>query len=148
MNTLNRRDALTLLIAGSAMPGVSLGAHAQSSDVASRESEAITASAISTVLKGKGYFLMIAQWELKPGNFEKAVAIIDQYRPHILAAEGIKLFLFAHDNDDPNHVLFYEAYETEAHYKAHAASAAFKKYILKEGLSLVSKRTLNSYTLL
>lgn len=105
-------------------------------------------AAIANELVGHGYFLMIAEWELKDGNVARAKQIIDEYRPFILKAEGIKIFLAAQGKDDPNHILFYEAYETEEHYKRHARSDAFQKYIIKEGLPLVAKRTLNSFTLL
>ena len=99
-------------------------------------------------LSRHNYYLVIARWELKEGNSEWAIAIIDQYRPHNLQADGVRFFLVAHDNEDPNHILFYEAYETEAHYKTHVASEAFQRYIIRESLPLVAKRTLNNYTLL
>jgi quinol monooxygenase YgiN len=95
-----------------------------------------------------GYFLMVAEWELKEGNIDRAREIIHQYRPYILKAEGIKIFLAAQEKDDPNHILFYEAYETEEHYKKHVQSDAFQKYIIQEGLPLVVKRTLTRFTLL
>lgn len=108
----------------------------------------VNIAGIANELIQHGYFLMIAEWELKEGNVEHAKEIINQYRPHILAAEGIKTFLAAQGQDDPNHILFYEAYATEDHYKRHVQSDAFQKYIIKEGLTLVAKRTLTRYTLL
>ena len=65
-----------------------------------------------------------------------------------MGADGIKLFLAARDMEDENDILFHEAYKSEAHYKAHAASDAFQKYLLHKGLPLVAKRTFNSYTVL
>jgi (4S)-4-hydroxy-5-phosphonooxypentane-2,3-dione isomerase len=148
MNTFDRRQFLNAAGSGLTALGLFAATSARADDTPSDQIGSRNIAAYATELAKGAYFLMIAEWELKPGNIERAKHIIGEYRPHILSADGIKIFLAAQDTSDPNHILFYEAYESEAHYTAHAASDAFQKYIVQEGLPLVAKRTLTRYHLI
>jgi quinol monooxygenase YgiN len=147
MKNLERRDFLALFGIGAASLGLGQRALGQAVVDQASDADAAHASRDADELSKHGYFLMIAEWEVKDGSIEQAKAIIEQYRPYILQAEGIELFLVAQGIDDPNHITFYEAYASEALYKKHAQGEAFQRYIVKEGLPLVAKRTLTRYRL-
>lgn len=104
-------------------------------------------SAVSAAVSGPG-LLVVAQWEVKPGEADKVAAILRRFVPNAQNEPGVKLFLIGRGKENPGQYLFYELFEDEAAFAAHQATDHFKALIVGEALPLLSKRERTQYTLL
>ena len=66
----------------------------------------------------------------------------------VITVIGGQGFLIGRGKDNPAQFLFYELFQDEAAFKAHAESAYFKTYIAEQALPLLAKRERTQYTLL
>src|SRR5262249_43569760 len=80
---------------------------------------------ISEAVDGGG-LLVVAQWEAKEGEADKAASILDRFLPEAQREAGVKLFLISRGRDNPAQFLFYELFADEAAFKAHQESTHFK----------------------
>ena len=106
-----------------------------------------TADQVNEVVKGGG-LLVVAEWEVKEGQADRVADILHRYQPLAQRSEGVKLFLIARGNENPAQFIFYELFENEAAFAAHAESEPFKTLIAGEALALLSKRVRTQYTLI
>ena len=90
----------------------------------------------------------VAPGAAKEGEADKVAAILDSFLPEGQKDPGTKLFLVGRGKDNPAQFLFYELFQDEAAFKAHAESAYFKTYIAEQALPLLAKRERTQYTLL
>jgi quinol monooxygenase YgiN len=137
----NRRTALALL--GASLAGLAQTALAQPR----KEKSMNNADRVNEVVKGGG-LLVVAEWEVKDGQANRVADILRRYQPLAQRSEGVKLFLISRAKENPAQFLFYELFENEAAFAAHAESEPFKTLIAGEALALLSKRVRTQYTLL
>ena len=138
----NRRTALALLGTGLGL-SVAQMASAQST----KEKSMNNADQVNAIVKGGG-LLVVAEWEVKEGQADRVADILRRYLPLAQRSDGVKLFLISRARDNPAQFLFYELFEDEAAFAAHAESDPFKTLIAGEALALLSKRVRTQYALL
>ncbi len=95
-----------------------------------------------------GGYLIVAQWEAKPGQADMVADILHRYLPQAQNDPGVKLFLIARAEDNPAQFLFYELFADEAAYKAHQSRDYFQNLIAGQALALLSRRDRTQYALL
>lgn len=139
----NRRTALALLGTGLGLASLAQTAKAQSM----KEKNMNNADQVNEVVKGGG-LLVVAEWEVKEGLADRVADILRRYQPLAQRSEGVKLFLISRAKENPAQFLFYELFENEAAFTAHAESEPFKTLIAGEALALLSKRVRTQYTLI
>ncbi|MFN5719029.1 MAG: putative quinol monooxygenase, partial [Bradyrhizobium sp.] len=149
---LTRRSAIGSLVAAMTIAGVSPGSGSQARSEQSNgglpmKHYAMSTRTISDAINTSG-LLVVAQWEAKEGEADKVAAILDSFLPEAQKDPGTKLFLIGRGKDNPAQFLFYELFQDEAAFKAHAESAYFKTYIAEQALPLLAKRERTQYTLL
>jgi quinol monooxygenase YgiN len=137
----NRRTALALL--GTGLGLLSQKAVAQST----KEKSMNNADQVNEVVKGGG-LLVVAEWEVKEGQADRVADILRRYQPLAQRSEGVKLFLISRAKENPAQFLFYELFENEAAFAAHAESEPFKTLIAGQALALLSKRVRTQYSLI
>ena len=149
---LTRRSAIGSFAAIMTIAGVSpwTGSQArseQSNGGMQMKHYAMSTRTISDAINTSG-LLVVAQWEAKEGQADKVAAILDGFLPEAQKDPGTKLFLIGRGKDNPAQFLFYELFQDEAAFKAHAESAYFKTYIAEQALPLLAKRERTQYVLL
>jgi quinol monooxygenase YgiN len=92
--------------------------------------------------------LVVAQWQVAPGQADRIAGILDRFLPQAQAEAGVRLFQIARGKEDAGHFLFYELFADEAAFAEHQASEHFKTLILGEALPLLADRKRSQYTLL
>ena len=137
----NRRIALALL--GGGLSLLSQNAAAQPT----KEKRMNSADQVNEIVKGGG-LLVVAEWEVKDGQAGRVADILRRYQPLAQRSEGVKLFLISRAKENPAQFLFYELFENEAAFAAHAESEPFKTLIAGEALALLSKRVRTQYNLI
>jgi quinol monooxygenase YgiN len=96
----------------------------------------------------RGDLLVVARWQVAPGQEGRIADILDRFLPQAQAEPGIKLFQIARGKEDTAQFLFYELFADEAAFAAHQASEHFRTLILGEALPLLADRQRSQYTLL
>ncbi|HXS07994.1 MAG TPA: antibiotic biosynthesis monooxygenase family protein [Rhizomicrobium sp.] len=136
----NRRTALALLGAG-----LTLASLAEAKPI--KEKNMSNADQVNKIVRDGG-LLVVAEWEVKDGQAERVAEILGRYQPLAQRSEGVKLFLIARGKENPGQFLFYELFENEAAFAAHAESEPFKTLIAGEALALLAKRVRAQYSLI
>ena len=144
--TAHRRKALALIGSAGVLAALAQAVQAQSQKEKNMNGTN-NADAVNAIVKGGG-LLVVAEWEVKDGQADRVADILRRYQPLAQRSEGVKLFLISRAKENPAQFLFYELFENEAAFAAHAESEPFKTLIAGEALALLSKRVRTQYTLL
>jgi quinol monooxygenase YgiN len=102
----------------------------------------------ANTLEHGGGFLVVAQWQTKPGEANNVAGILRRFLPQAQQEPGVRLFLIGRGKDDPSLFLFYELFADEAAFAAHQESDHFKSLIAGEALPLLANRQRTQYRLL
>jgi quinol monooxygenase YgiN len=103
---------------------------------------------IADTLTREAGLLVVAKWQVKPGEADNVAAILGRFLPHAQQEPGVKLFLIGRGKDDSSQFLFYELFSDEAAFAAHQESGHFKRHIVGEALPLLADRQRAQYRLL
>jgi quinol monooxygenase YgiN len=86
-------------------------------------------------------YVVCATWQVKPGEAEAVLDLLDQISRASTAEPGCLLFWIHRSVDDPSTFFLYEQYVSEAAYEAHAASDHVRRLVLEDAVHrLVSRR--------
>ena len=91
--------------------------------------------------------IVVARWRPRAGAEEKIAAILRELAPKIRAEPGNVSFTVHRAKDDPNDILLYEIYESEAAFNAHRETAHFKTLVLGEAVPLLAFREVRAYSI-
>lgn len=144
--TAHRRKALALIGSAGVLAALAQAVQAQSQKEKDMNGNN-NADAVNAIVKGGG-LLVVAEWEVKDGQADRVAEILRRYQPLAQRSDGVKLFLISRAKENPAQFLFYELFETEAAFAAHAESEPFKTLIAGEALALLSKRVRTQYSLI
>jgi quinol monooxygenase YgiN len=103
---------------------------------------------IADTLNREAGLLVVAQWQVKPGEDDHVADILGRFLPQAQQEPGVKLFLIGRGKEDPAQFLFYELFADEAAFAAHQRSGHFKELIAGEALPLLADRKRAQYRLL
>ena len=105
-------------------------------------------SQFADTLAREAGLLVVARWQVKPGEADNVAAILGRFLPQAQQEPGVKLFLIGRGKDDPSQFLFYELFADEAAFAAHQQTGHFKQLIAGEALPLLADRRRTQYRLL
>ena len=103
---------------------------------------------IADTLTREAGLLIVAQWQVKPGEDDRVADILGRFLPQAQQEPGVKLFLIGRGKEDPSQFLFYELFADEAAFAAHQESGHFKQLIAGEALPLLAERKRAQYRLI
>ena len=103
---------------------------------------------IANNLTREAGLVVVARWQVKPGEADNVAAILGRFLPQAQQEPGVKLFLIGRGKDDPSQFLFYELFADEAAFAAHQATSHFKQLIAGEALPLLADRQRSQYRLM
>lgn len=89
--------------------------------------------------------VIVARWRPRPGAEAEIAAILDELVPKIRAEPGNVSFTAHRAKDDPNDILLYEVYESEAAFDAHRQTEHFRTYVLGRAVPLLAFREVRAY---
>lgn len=89
--------------------------------------------------------IVVARWRPREGAGEKVAAILRELAPKIRAEPGNVSFTAHRAKDDPNDILLYEIYASEAAFNAHRETAHFKTCVLERAVPLLAVREIRAY---
>jgi quinol monooxygenase YgiN len=90
--------------------------------------------------------IIVARWRPRTGEEEKIAAILRALAKKIRAEPGNVSFAAHRAKDDPNDILLYEVYESEAAFNTHRETAHFKTHVLGEAVPLLAFREVRAYS--
>ncbi|HXD44938.1 MAG TPA: putative quinol monooxygenase [Pseudolabrys sp.] len=90
--------------------------------------------------------IVVARWRPRAGAEEKIAAILRELAPKIRAEPGNVSFTVHRAKDDPNDILLYEIYESEAAFSAHRETPHFKTCVLERAVPLLAMREIRAYS--
>ena len=89
--------------------------------------------------------IIVARWRPRAGEEEKVAAILSALAPKIRAEPGNISFAAHRAQDDPNDILLYEVYQSEAAFNTHRETEHFKIYVLGQAVPLLAFREVRAY---
>ncbi len=93
--------------------------------------------------------VLVARYQVKPGNTDEVVAALQRMAPLVKAHEpGCRLYQVNRSEEDPNRFLLYEQYVDQAALEAHRETPHFKEIIEGTVVPLLDKRERDFYTLI
>jgi autoinducer 2-degrading protein len=87
-------------------------------------------------------FVLIVEFQVKPDSLEKfnqAIAI--NAKASVSEEPGCRQFDVLHNQDDPNHVVLYEVYDSEAAFRDDHMKRKHTQTFLAQAKELVTKQT-------
>ena len=90
--------------------------------------------------------VVVARWRPREGVEDKIAAILRELAPHIRNERGNVSFSAHRAKDDPNDILLYEVYESEAAFGTHRKTPHFKTYVLEQAVPLLAVREIRAYS--
>jgi len=90
--------------------------------------------------------IVVARWRPRAGEEGKIAAILAELAPQIRAEPGNVSFAAHRAKDDPNDILLYEVYESEAAFNTHRETEHFKTCVLGRAVPLLAFREVRAYS--
>ena len=90
--------------------------------------------------------VIVARWRPRAGEEEKIAAILRKLAAKIRDEPGNVSFAAHRAKDDPNDILLYEIYESEAAFNAHRETPHFKTCVLERAVPLLAMREIRAYS--
>lgn len=90
--------------------------------------------------------VIVARWRPRAGAEEKIASILRALAEKIRAEPGNVSFAAHRAKDDPNDILLYEIYESEAAFNTHRETEHFKTLVLGEAVPLLAFREVRAYS--
>ena len=87
-------------------------------------------------------FVLIVEFQVKPEcleQFNRAIAV--NARASVADEPGCRQFDVLHNQDDPNHVVLYEVYDSEAAFRDDHMKRSHTQSFLAQAKELVTKQT-------
>ncbi len=91
--------------------------------------------------------VIVARWRPRAGEEEKIAAILRALAKKIRAEPGNVSFAAHRAKDDPNDILLYEIYKSEAAFNTHRETEHFKTLVLGEAVPLLAFREVRAYSI-
>jgi quinol monooxygenase YgiN len=91
--------------------------------------------------------IIVARWRPRAGEEEKIAAILRKLAAKIRAEPGNVSFAAHRAKDDPNDILLYEIYASEAAFNTHRETEHFKTLVLSEAVPLLAFREVRAYSI-
>lgn len=92
--------------------------------------------------------VLVAKYQVKPGNVEKVLAELQKMKPLVERDEpGCLFYQVSRSSDDANLLMLYEHYKDEAALAAHRDTPHFKAIIEGTVVPLLDNRARELYTL-
>ena len=90
--------------------------------------------------------VIVARWRPRAGEEEKIASILRALAEKIRAEPGNVSFAAHRAKDDPNDILLYEIYESEAAFNTHRETEHFKTLVLGQAVPLLAFREVRAYS--
>jgi quinol monooxygenase YgiN len=91
--------------------------------------------------------IIVARWRPRAGAEEKIAAILRELAPQIRSEPGNISFTAHRAKGDPNDILLYEVYASEAAFNTHRETAHFKTCVLERAVPLLAVREIRAYSI-
>jgi quinol monooxygenase YgiN len=89
--------------------------------------------------------IVIARWRPHEGAEEEISAILRELAPKIRGEPGNVSFTAHRAKDDPNDIVLYEIYASEAAFNEHRQTEHFKTYVLERAVPRLALREVRAY---
>lgn len=83
---------------------------------------------------------VFARWKIKPGHLDTVLDLLKPLRENSIAEEGNLFYQVYQDNTDPNTIILYEGYASEAALDFHKHSAHYTETVVEVMPSFLAER--------
>jgi (4S)-4-hydroxy-5-phosphonooxypentane-2,3-dione isomerase len=89
--------------------------------------------------------ILIVEYDIVPGEIDKYLTAIKELGAASVKEQGFRQLSIAISQNDPNHVLLFEAWDNAAAHAAHVKTDSFKQYQATTG-NMIGKRNVRTFS--
>jgi (4S)-4-hydroxy-5-phosphonooxypentane-2,3-dione isomerase len=89
--------------------------------------------------------ILVVEYDIVPGEIDKYLTAVKELGAGSVKEVGFRQQYITTSQNDPNHVLLFEAWDNAAAHAAHVATDRFKKYQATTG-NMIAKRNVRTFS--
>ena len=89
--------------------------------------------------------IVVVEYDIVPGEIDKYLTAVKEFAAASVKEAGFRQQYIMISQNDPNHVLLFEAWDNAAAHAAHVATDRFKKYQATTG-NMIAKRNVRTFS--
>ena len=89
--------------------------------------------------------ILVVEYDIVPGEIDKYLTAVKELAAASVKEAGFRQQYITISQNDPNHVLLFEAWDNAAAHAAHVATDRFKKYQATTG-NMIAKRNIRTFS--